>query len=157
MKRAICLIVVLLLSGCDNPEGPAASFAGGGFVFNYRVGQAYYGVVVKTEGTLPQDAVIEGQFENPAGGNAVVVQVKAASDERKYVLRTPPLKGVKKDVPYKVVVRILEKPGGQELQRIERTIKSDVDQSVLPQSPLVIGPGYELNPDNDITKPTSGN
>jgi hypothetical protein len=157
MKRAICLIVVLLLSGCDNPEGPAASFAGGGFVFNYRVGQAYYGVVVKTEGTLPQDAVIEGQFENPAGGNAVVVQVKAASDERKYVLRTPPLKGVKKDVPYKVVVRILEKPGGQELQRIERTIKSDVDQSVLPQSPLVIGPGYELNPDNDITKPASGN
>jgi hypothetical protein len=157
MKRAICLIVVFLLSGCDNPEGPAASFAGGGFVFNYRVGQAYYGVVVKTEGTLPQDAVIEGQFENPAGGNAVVVQVKAASDERKYVLRTPPLKGVKKDVPYKVVVRILEKPGGQELQRIERTIKSDVDQSVLPQSPLVIGPGYELNPDNDITKPTSGN
>jgi hypothetical protein len=157
MKRAICLIVLLMLSGCDNPEGPAASFAGGGFVFNYRVGQAYYGVVVKTEGTLPQDAVIEGQFENPAGGNAVVVQVKAASDQRKYVLRTPPLKGVKKDVPYKVVVRILGKPGGEELQRIERTIKSDVDQSVLPQSPLVIGPGYELNPDNDITKPTSGN
>jgi hypothetical protein len=157
MKRAICLIVLLTLSGCDNPEGPAASFAGGGFVFNYRVGQAYYGVVVKTEGTLPQDAVIEGQFENPAGGNAVVVQVKAASDQRKYVLRTPPLKGVKKDVPYKVVVRILEKSGGEELQRIERTIKSDVDQSVLPQSPLVIGPGYELNPDNDITKPTSGN
>ena len=157
MKRAICLIALWMLSGCDNPQGPAASFAGGGFIFNYRVGQAYYGVVVKTEGTLPQDAVIEGQFENPAGGNAVVVQVKAASDQRKYVLRTPPLKGVKKDVPYKVVVRILEKPGGQELQRIEKTIKSDIDQSLLPQSPLVIGPGYEINPENDITKPTQSN
>jgi hypothetical protein len=157
MKRAIGLIALWMLAGCDNPEGPAASFAGGGFVFNYRVGQAYYGVVVRTQGTLPQDAVIEGQFENPAGGNAVVVQVKAASDQHKYVLRTPPLKGVKKDRPYKVVVRILEKPGGEELQRIERTIKSDVDQSLLPQSPLVIGPGYELNPDNDITTPTSAN
>ena len=156
MKRAIYLIALWMLSGCDNPEGPAASFAGGGFVFNYRVGQAYYGVVVKTEGTLPQDAVIEGQFENPAGGT-VVVQVKAASDQRKYVLRTPPLKGVKKDVPYKVVVRILERPGGEELQRIERTIKSDVDQSLLPQSPLVIGPGYEINPENDITKPAPSN
>jgi hypothetical protein len=157
MKRAMCLIALWLLSACDNPEGPAASFAGGGFVFNYRVGQAYYGVVVKTEGTLPQDAVIEGQFENPTGGDAVVVQVKAANDQRKYVLRTPPVKGVKKDVPYKVVVRILEKPDGAELQRIERTIKSDVDQSLLPQSPLVIGPGYELNPENDITEPTSAN
>src|SRR4029079_737096 len=101
MKRAVWLIALWMLSGCDNPQGPEASFAGGGFVFNYRVGQAYYGVVVKTEGTLPQDAVIEGQFENPAGGNPVVVQVKAASDQRKYLLRTPPLQGVKKKRAFK--------------------------------------------------------
>jgi hypothetical protein len=157
MKRAICVVILMVLSGCDNPDAPAASLAGGGFVFNYRLAQAYYGVVVKTEKTLPQDAVIEGLFENPAGGDAVVVQVRANSNQRKYVLRTPPLQGVKKDVPYKVVVRILEKPGGEELQRLERTVKSDVDQSLLPQAPLVIGPGYTINPDYDITQPTTGN
>jgi hypothetical protein len=153
MKRVICLAVLLMLSGCDNGEEPAASFAGGGFVFNYRLAQAYYGVVVKTERSLPEEAVIEGEFENPAGGDALVVQLKANSGQRKYLLRTPPLNGVKKDVPYKVVVRILEGPAGKEIQRLEKTIKSDVDQSLLPQQPLVLGPGLTINPNYDITKP----
>jgi hypothetical protein len=68
------------------------------------------------------------------------------------MLRTRALKGVKQGVPYKVVVEILDKPGGEVIQRLERTFKSDIDQSILPEAPLVVGPGYTPNPENDITK-----
>ncbi|HEY7763806.1 MAG TPA: hypothetical protein VIB38_02355 [Aestuariivirgaceae bacterium] len=130
-----------------------ASFAGGGFVFNYRIGEAFYGVVINTEGKLPQEALIEASFENPMGGQAILVTDKIRDGQRRYTLRTPALKGIKKDVPYKVVVQILAKPGGEVVQRIERTFRSQVDQSMIPQGPLIIGPGYTLNPENDITKP----
>jgi hypothetical protein len=149
----LLLTAVLLLTGCEEAQKPAASYAGGGFVFNYRIGEAFYGVVIKTERKLPQEAVIQASFENPIGGQPILVTDKIRDGQRRYTLRTPALKGIKKDVPYKVVVQILDKPGGQVVQRIERTFRSQVDQSMIPQGPLLIGPGYTLNPENDITKP----
>ncbi|HEY7749990.1 MAG TPA: hypothetical protein VH933_15110 [Aestuariivirgaceae bacterium] len=145
-------LVLLALAGCDDSGGPAASLAGGGFVFNYRIGEAFYGVVVKIEKDLPQQAVIEAEFQDPAGGNPIEMSEPIRSDRRKYMLRTRALKGVKQGVPYKVVVEILDKPGGEVIQRLERTFKSDIDQSILPEAPLVVGPGYTPNPENDITK-----
>jgi hypothetical protein len=147
------LIAILLLSsaGCDDGK-PTASFAGGGFVFNYRIGEAFYGVVINTEGRLPQEAIIQASFENPSGGQPILVKEKFRVGQRRYMLRSPALKGIKKDVPYKVVVQILDKPDGAVVHRLEHTFKSQVDQSMIPQGPLVIGPGYTLNPDNDITK-----
>jgi hypothetical protein len=149
----LLLTAVLLLAGCEEDQKPAASYAGGGFVFNYRIGEAFYGVVINTEGKLPQEAVIQASFENPIGGQPILVMDKIRDGQRRYMLRTPALKGIKKDVPYKVVVQILDKPGGQVVHRIERTFRSQVDQSMIPQGPLLIGPGYTLNPENDITKP----
>ena len=153
MRKHIPMLAVMLsLAACDNSGGPAASFAGGGFVFNYRIGEAFYGVVINTERRLPAGAVIQGQFENPAGGPAIVVKDNYREGQRKYMLRTPALKGVKKDVPYKVVVEILDKPDGNVIDHLEKTIKSDVDQSMIPQEPMVIGPGYTLNPNQDVVK-----
>jgi hypothetical protein len=146
------LAIVLALAACEDQGGPAASFAGGGFVFNYRIGEAFYGVVINTERKLPASAVIQGQFENPAGGPTIVVEDNYREGQRKYMLRTPALKGIKKDIPYKVVVEILDKPGGTVIDRLEKTIKSDVDQSTIPQEPMVIGPGYTLNPNQDVVK-----
>jgi hypothetical protein len=146
------LVMVLALAACEDRGGPAASFAGGGFVFNYRIGEAFYGVVINTERNLPAGAVIQGQFENPAGGPAIVVKDNYREGQRKYTLRTPALKGIKKDMPYKVVVEILDKPGGNVIDHLEKTIKSDVDQSTIPQEPMVIGPGYTLNPNQDVVK-----
>jgi hypothetical protein len=151
-KHMSMLAVVLSLAACDDHGGPAASFAGGGFVFNYRIGEAFYGVVINTERKLPAGAVIQGQFENPAGGPAIVVKDDYREGQRKYMLRTPALKGIKKDVPYKVVVEILDKPGGNVIDHLEKTIKSDVDQSMIPQEPMVIGPGYTLNPNQNVVK-----
>jgi hypothetical protein len=145
-------LMFLTLAGCDDAGKPVASFAGGGFMFNYRVGEAFYGVVVKTEKDLPEQAIIEAEFQNPAGGNPITVNEKIRSGQRTYMLRTPPLKGIEKDVPYKVVVKILDEPGGEVVVRLERMFKSDIDQSIMPDGPLVIGPGFTPNPENDITK-----
>jgi hypothetical protein len=145
-------LVLLVLAGCDDTSKPIASFAGGGFIFNYRIGEAFYGVVIKTEKGLSPQAVIEAEFQDPAGGKPIEVSEKIRSDQRKYMLRTPPLKGIEKGVSYKVVVKILDQPGGKVIQRLERTFKSDIDQSIMPDTPLVIGPGYTPNPESDITK-----
>ena len=48
--------------------------------------------------------------------------------------------------PYQVTIRLLDKDG-KELQRIERPYKSNLDQAILPEKPLVVGPGYTPNPD----------
>lgn len=52
---------------------------------------------------------------------------------------------VRKDHPYTVTIRILS-ASGDVLQEIDTSITSDVDQSVLPARPLVVGPGYTPNP-----------
>jgi hypothetical protein len=148
----ILLLAMVLLPGCDDGQKPQASFAGGGFVFNYRIGEAFYGVVINTEGKLPAEAIIQASFEDPTGGQPILVMDEIREGQRRYMLRTPGLKGIKKDVPYKVVVEILDKSGGEVVERIERTFRSPVDQSMIPQGPLIIGPGYTLNPENDITK-----
>jgi hypothetical protein len=151
-KYLLAGMIFLMLAACDDGGSPAASFAGGGFVFNYRIGEAFYGVVINAEGKLPEGAVIQGQFENPEGGPAIVVKENFRKGQRKYMLRTPALRGIKKDVPYKVVVEILDKPQGIVLARLEKTIRSDLDQSTVPQEPMVIGPGYTLNPNQDVVK-----
>ena len=150
-KRILLLVIMLVLAGCEDHGGAAASFAGGGFVFNYRIGEAFYGVVINLERKLPEGSIIEGQFEDPAGGPAIVVKDNYRDGQRKYMLRTPGLKGIKKDVPYKVVVEIIDKPG-HVIERLEKTIKSDIDQSTIPLEQLLIGPGYTLNPNQDIVK-----
>jgi hypothetical protein len=153
MKKAlVAAMLMLMIGGCEDEKKPAASFAGGGFIFNYRIGDAFYGVVVKTETELPKDAVIEARFDNPAGGDPIIVNEPIREGQRKYLLRTPTLKGIRKEVPYKVVVNILDRRGGEVIERLERTFKSDIDQSIMPDGPLVVGPGYTPNPENDITK-----
>jgi hypothetical protein len=151
-KHLLTSAVILALAACEDGGGPAASFAGGGFVFNYRIGEAFYGVVISTKGKLPEGAIIRAQFENPAGGPAIVVQDDYHDGQRKYMLRTPALKGIKKNVPYRVVVEIIDKSGVPVIERLEKTIKSDIDQSMIPQEPMLIGPGYTLNPNQDVVK-----
>ena len=68
------------------------------------------------------------------------------------MLRTPALKGIKKDVPYRIVVEIHDKSGAPVIDPLEKTVKSDIDQSTIPQEPMLIGPGYTLNPSQDVVK-----
>jgi hypothetical protein len=156
MLRALTVIAIILcvgLAGCDATEQPPAEVGGGGFIFNYRLGEAYYGIVINAPRGLPEGSAIESSFDNPAGGAAIVISQKGQAGQRRYVFRTPAVKNVKKDIPYRVVVRIVG-ADGNELQRLESSFKSDFDQDIIGGGPLVVGPGYTPNPDNDITKPS---
>ena len=97
----------------------------------------------------PAGAIIEVSFEDPAGGAPILVSRPARGGGR-IDFQTPPVSGVEKDKPYKVVA-VLRSAEGEELQRIEKTYASEVDQSVLPERPLAIGPGYQKNIDRSTT------
>lgn len=135
---------LLLLSGCVD-QSQYLELAGGGFIFNYRNATAIYGIILVPRKDPPAGAVIEVSFENPAGGDPIVLSRPARGGGR-IEFETPALAGVEKDRPYHVVV-LLKAANGEELLRIEKDYASDLDQSVLPERPLAIGPGYQENID----------
>ena len=118
--------------------------AGGGFIFNYRIAEVFYGVSLRPQRRLAAGAVLEGEFENPAGGPNLIVRETIGEPKLLYALQTPPLKGVKAGKPYQVEVRLIE--GGKVTGRVGRTFTSDLDQDMIPDGPLTIGPGYAPNP-----------
>lgn len=136
----------LALAACsDDPNRAYVELAGGGFIFNYRIAEAHYGLVLKPARRIPEGTTIEAAMENPAGGAPIVLTKVARGGETKFVFDSPPLRGVVKDKPYRVAVRVLAPEGGTELQRLEASFASDFDQSILPERPLTLGPGYARN------------
>lgn len=124
-------------------DGPPLSLEGGGFVFNYRIAEVTYGLVARLEREVPAGTRVVASFENPAGGPPLVVEQTTRPGLAKLMLRSPPVAGVVKDRPYQVVVRLLDPASGEELGRLETSMRSNVDQSVMPERPLTIGPGYQ--------------
>jgi hypothetical protein len=146
LLRAFCLALIGLLSvsACVD-RSQYLELAGGGFIFNYRNATAMYGVILMPRRDPPAGSIIEASFEDPAGGDPIVLS-RAARGGGRIVFQTPPLSGIEKDRPYHVVV-LLKSQDGEELLRIEKDFVSDVDQSILPEKPLAIGPGYQRNID----------
>jgi hypothetical protein len=145
---ALLALVLAALSACVD-KSHYLDLAGGGFIFNYRDATATYGVVLLPRRDPPPGATIEASFENPAGGEPIVLSRPARGGGR-IEFHTPPLTGVKRGVPYHVSV-VLRTADGKELLRLEKDFTSDVDQSVLPDKPLAIGPGYQTNIDESPT------
>lgn len=142
----LALIGALGLPAACSDSGEYLAVAGGGFIFNYRIAEAEYGIALKPMRELPADSSIEATFENPAGGEPFVVRKDGPFNPTRVAFDTPPVEGVVKDRPYKVVV-VLSAADGAELQRIEKSFASELDQTVLPERPLAIGPGYQKNID----------
>ena len=138
--------LALSMAGCDSADKPYVKIEGGGFIFNYRVAEAFYGVSLKPMRRLDPGTVLEVAFEDPAGGALIVVRETVSANRLAYMLRTPGVSGVRKDRPYHVEVRVIA-PGGTVLARYPKTFTSNIDQTVLPKRPLTIGPGYTRNPD----------
>jgi len=144
---AATMLATAALAGClDDDKSPYVELRGGGFQFNYRIAEATATVVLGALRTLPANSTIEVNFENPAGGAPIVLRKPVGADDTAIDLNTPPLTGIVKDKPYQVTIRLLDKDG-KELQRIERPYKSNLDQAILPEKPLVVGPGYAPNPE----------
>lgn len=140
-------ITVLLLGCAEDPDKPYLEFAGGGFIYNYRLATADYGFVVRRVKKIPTGTIIEAEFEDPAGGQPIVIRQTASSTRLSYKFETPPVKGIKAGRDYRVEVRLID-PGKKEVfARYSKTFLADVDQDILPETPPVVGPGYQANPE----------
>lgn len=146
MKAMIpAAVAASLLAACGEDETrPYFTFAGGGFIFNYRNADAYYGFVLKPLRTAPEGAELEVDFELPQLGQHDIQRVKLREGQLQYAFRSPDLSNIRKGHPYKVVVRVMS--NGTELATYTKSFATDIDQSTLPREPLVVGPGYQPNP-----------
>ncbi|NGN44006.1 hypothetical protein G6N74_23345 [Mesorhizobium sp. CGMCC 1.15528] len=143
---ALLLLPAALAACRDSGKDALFELSGRLVVFNYREAKVTYLVNL-----VPLQPIAEGEkavmtMDNPAGGEPIVVTQKLFPNHQKVTLESPPLECLVKDKPYKVAIRI-EGAGGALLQGIETTMVSSQDQSMLPDKPLVVGPGYEPNPE----------
>lgn len=150
MIRTILLtaaIAGLALAGCQrkDDEGPT-QLSGRLFIFNYRVATASYMITLKKIAPIPEGTTAVAEFENPAGGDPLVIREKIYSFWDKITLESPDLRCVRKDRPYSVSIKLVD-ASDKTIQTIKTEVKSDLDQTVLPTKPLVVGPAYTANPD----------
>ena len=150
-RRSLLLVLlagILALTACRETGGQGEYFeiTGKLFVFNYRVARATYLVVLMPLQPMREGETAVATFENPAGGEPIVVRQKIWPQLEKTSIESPPLRCIVKDKPYAVTIRI-EGADGTVMQTIETTMASSQDQDVLPDRPLVVGPFYTPNPD----------
>lgn len=152
LVAAACALLVPLfaigwLTREDPREKPYLQVMGGGFIFNYRVADVYYGFTAAIVRPLPTGSIVEAAFEDPAGGPPHVVRQRVGGAEMaRLSLRSPPVRGVEAGHPYKVEVRVLDREGKTLLWSRELAFKSGISDAVVPDKPLTIGPGYARNP-----------
>jgi hypothetical protein len=136
----------LLLSACQRQAENMLEVTGHLFVFNYRVASATYLLTLKKTSPIPDGSKLVAEFENPQGGAPLVLDQKVFPIDENISLQSENLHCVRKDRPYSVSVKLVDKDG-KVLQELKAEFKSDVDQSILPSKPLVVGAGYEKNPE----------
>ncbi len=146
----IALVAGLMLSACQRQAENLVEVTGHLFVFNYRVASATYLLTLKKTGPIPDGSVIIAEFENPQGGDPLVLNQKIYPIDDKIALQSENLHCVRKDRPYSVSVRLVDKDG-KVLQELKTQFRSDLDQTVLPSKPLVVGALYDKNP--EVFKP----
>lgn len=137
-----------ILIGCaDDADKPYLEFAGGGFIYNYRLATANYGFVVRRVRKIPAGTIIVAEFENPGGGAPIIVQQIAGSTRLSYKFETPPVTGIKANTNYRVEVVLINPRTNAVFARYSKSFHADLNQDILPPKPPVIGPGYQPNPD----------
>ena len=141
------LIAAIVLGACrDTGQDQLFAISGKLFEFNYRLAIATYVITLKPLRPMVDGQVAVVSFQNPAGGDPLIVNQKIWPKLPHITLTSPPLSCVVKDKPYSVSIRIKDASGAL-LQSIDTTMTSSEDQTMLPDRPLVIGPVYQLNPD----------
>jgi hypothetical protein len=150
MRKFIAVLFLVVgifaITGCtDTSRTGYLELTGRVFIFNPRIAEATYVVTFAVLKQPPDGSRIEVLFDNPAGGDALKVEQSLRAGQIKIALESEPLQCIKKDKPYAFKVRLLS-ADGTELQVVESSIRSTLDQSVMPDQPLVEGPGYDPNP-----------
>jgi hypothetical protein len=136
-RLSLALIGVLLAAGalgaCRDQGGEGEYFAISGklFEFNYRLAKATYIVTLNPLQPMDGTQVAVVSFENPAGGEPLVIEQKIWPKLPHITLESPPLTCVVKDKPYAVSI-LIQGADGSVLQKLDTTIVSSLDQSILP-------------------------
>ncbi len=149
MKHAAAslLLTLLFAAGCrEVPQDAYVELTGRIFVFNYRVATATYVITLGKLRPIPEGAMVETRFDDPRGGNALTLSEKIWPKLEKIAIESPPVFCIVKDRPYKFSI-VIRDASGAELQRLDGAVTSSLDQTVLPDIPLVVGNAYEPNPD----------
>jgi hypothetical protein len=134
----LALVPTFVLAGCgeDDKSTDYIKIAGGGLTFNYRYSQATMVIVGRQVTPPPVGSSLEALFDIPGESARDVVSRPFMPGKLTYKLESKYLTGIKKGVPLKVTLRVVD-PAGKELDRVETQYTSDVDQSTLPSKPLV--------------------
>ncbi|WP_095200822.1 hypothetical protein [Mesorhizobium carmichaelinearum] len=144
------LIAAVALGACrdtgKDSEGKLFEISGKIFVFNYRLARATYVVTLRPLQPMGEGQVAVASFQNPAGGAPLVVEQKVWPKLDKVSLESPALTCIVKNKPYAIAISI-KGADGAVLQKIDTTLMSTEDQSILPDRPLVVDQLYTANPD----------
>lgn len=126
------------LAACGGDDGPVdyMKIAGGGLTYNYRYNEARAVIVGRQITPLPAGASVVALFDVPGENRRERVQRPAIDGKLLYKLDSSPLSGLKVGTSLKVTLLVID-AAGQEVDREEKVFVSDVDQSKLPQKPLV--------------------
>jgi hypothetical protein len=143
---AMMLVTLSLVSGCrDRPAEEYVELTGRIFIFNYRIATATYVITFSKVRPIPNGATMLTLFDDPAGGSPIEVRQKVWPKMEKVAVESPPVFCIVKDKPYAFKASLLAEDGTR-LQEISGTVVSSLDQSILPDLPLVVGPIYTPNP-----------
>ncbi|RWO60231.1 hypothetical protein [Mesorhizobium sp.] len=144
------LVAAATLGACRDTgkhgEGRLFEISGRLVVFNYRLARATFVVTLRPLQPLGEGQAAVASFQNPAGGEPLIVEQKVWPKLGKVSLESPALSCIVKDKPYAISISIKD-ANGAILQKIETTLMSTQDQSVLPDRPLVIDQLYTPNPE----------
>lgn len=148
---SLALLAPLFVFGWLTREDPAdrpyLRVVGGGFIFNYRVADVFYGFTAVVQRPLPTGSIIEASFEDPAGGDAHLVRQRVGGVEAtSYSLRSPSVRGVEAGTAYHVAIRVLDREERHVLWAHGVDYVSQISDTVVPDQPLTVGPGYARNP-----------
>ncbi len=131
----------------DPADKPYLQITGGGFIFNYRVADVFYGFSAQVLKPVPVGSIIVAEFEDPGGGPPIIVERRVNARTTRYGLRTPTVHGVEAHRPYRVSVRLYDWQRETLLWQGEKSFASQVADTIVPEQPLTVGPGYHRNPD----------
>jgi hypothetical protein len=128
LLAALFALVALLAACGDDPSKPYLKIIGGGFTNSITSNIVTYSFVAKRMKPLPEGSVLEAHFDLPDSDQKYVTWLPAEANKDRYLFESEPLHGLKKGVPLKVRLRLLETLGGKEIAEVEKAFTSDNDQ-----------------------------
>jgi len=140
------LAVLALSTACQREKADYISVQGKIFIFNIRLARAYYTLNLNRLTATPDNSMVRVEFENPAGGTPLVSEQKVFPGMTRIDIESPDVDCVVAGKPYTIHI-VLNDPDGKQLQMLDTTLASTLDQTVMPAQALVEGNAYDKNPD----------